>query len=183
MDADFPVLKTERLVLRESKLSDAEEYHALLSMPELSEFSNIPEFPTEKRSQRFVSWMSKLYYRGSGCAWIISKKNSKDILGAIRINEIHKKPSFGEVGYELNPKHWNQGLMSEAVSSVTEFGHNEFKLNRMEAWVIPGNAASESVLKKNGYEFEGTLRQRLYLRGKFSDINMYSHLTKNSEKA
>lgn len=177
MDLKFPTLKTKQLTLREPTMNDTQEYHELLSMPEMSAYSNIPASPTVKRSESFVSWMSRLYHRGSGCAWIITKKNSREILGGIRINEIHKKPSFGEIGYELSPGYWNQGLMSEAVKAVTEFGHKEFKLNRLEAWVIPGNIASESVLKRNGYEFEGTLRQRLYLRGALSDINMFSHLS------
>lgn len=176
MDKEFPELATERLTLREPSISDAPRFHEILSLPEVSKFSNIPDSPTLKRSEGFVGWMTKLFAKGNGCGWLIAEKGSSKIIGAIRINAMHKKPSFGQIGYELDPSYWNQGLMSEAVRAVTDFGHTGFGLNRMEAWVIPGNIGSELVLKKNGYQFEGTLRQRLNLRGELTDINMYSHL-------
>lgn len=177
---EFPIIETARLMLRQPVISDSEEYHQLLSLDAVTRFTNIPQSPARKRSERYVSWMSKLLSRGNGCAWIIERRTSNEMIGAIRINEIHRKASYGEVGYELDPEFWNQGLMTEALTAITQIGHREFKLNRMEAWVIPGNIASETVLTKNGYVYEGTLRQRLYLRGEFSDTRMYSHLIQDA---
>jgi len=176
MEPHFPQIKTKRLILRSPRLSDAGQYHELLSIAEVTKLTDIPHSPTHKRSERFVSWMSKLFSRGKGCAWIITRRESNELIGAIRINEINKRMGYGEIGYELNPQHWNRGLMSEAVSVITECGHKEFNLNRIEAWVVAGNSRSEKVLAKNGYEYEGTLRQRLCLRGKFCDLKMFSHL-------
>lgn len=176
MDSKFPEVKTERLILREASLSDAQKYHELLSIEELSKYSNIPQCPTIKRSERFIDWMSKLYTRKKGCAWIITHQNSEEVIGAIRINAMHKKASYGEIGYELHPDYWNRGLMTEAVSCITHYGHTMFHLNRMEAWVIPGNVGSEAVLMKAGYTYEGTLRQRLNMRGQLCDTKIYSHL-------
>ena len=176
MESDFPELKTKRLLLRQPVPSDAAGYHELLCMDEVTQLTNIPASPTEKRSQRFVGWMEKLSIRGTGCGWVICTRRNNQLIGGIRINEIHRKAGFAEIGYELHPAHWGRGLMTEAVAAVTTYGHESLKLNRMEAWVIPGNIGSEAVLKKNGYQYEGTLRQRLLLRGEHKDVKMYGRL-------
>ncbi|MBZ5763517.1 MULTISPECIES: GNAT family protein [Rhizobium] len=53
-----------------------------------------------------------------------------------------------------------RGLMTEAVEAVTRCGFTDFSLNRIEAWTLPGNVASDRVLEKAGFCYEGTLRQK-----------------------
>lgn len=174
MDSDFNALKTRRLLLRAAEISDAKAYQAILAQHEVTEFSNIPCDPTLKRCERLMIWMKNLAAKKNGYAWIITKKTSPELIGAIRINSINKTNSYGELGFELSPQFWNMGLMTEAVAAVTDFCHKTVKLNRVEAWVIVGNTASESVLLKNGYLYEGTLKQRIKLREHFHDIKMFS---------
>ncbi|WP_244615443.1 GNAT family N-acetyltransferase [Rhizobium rhododendri] len=50
--------------------------------------------------------------------------------------------------------------MTEAVEAVTRCGFTDFSLNRIEAWTLPGNVASDRVLEKAGFCYEGTLRQK-----------------------
>jgi hypothetical protein len=64
------------------------------------------------------------------------------------------------IGYELHPELLGQGLMTEAVRAVVACGHETFRLNRIDAWTMPGNAASDRVLEKSGFQYEGTLRKR-----------------------
>jgi ribosomal-protein-alanine N-acetyltransferase len=149
--ADFPVLTTERLELRPVQSSDGNFYHQLLSVAEVTRFSDLPDTATRTQADRFVDWMSKLFSSGSGCAWLIQKRSTGTPLGAIRINRIHKQWRWGEIGYESNPEFWGRGLMTEAVRAVVACGHGHFKLNRMEAWTLPGNDASDRVLVKAGF--------------------------------
>jgi len=145
-------------------------------MPELGQYTNLPRNPTKKRSERLVSWMSKLYVRQSGCAWLIQKRRARSVIGAIRINEIDKKNRCGSIGYELHSDYWNDGLMTEAVEAVTKFAFEHFDLNRVEAWTWPGNEASNRVLLKNGFTHEGTLRQRMFFDGEYHDNNIFGKL-------
>ena len=48
--------------------------------------------------------------------------------------------------------------------------------NRLEAWTLPGNGASDRVLEKAGFRYEGTLRQKSWLKGAFHDFRMFSRL-------
>lgn len=174
----FPELFTKRLKLRAPVLKDADAYHEILSINEVTQHTDIPDSPTKKRSERFVSWMTKLFDRNNGCAWIIEHTGSGKTIGAIRINEIQKKAKCGVIGYELLPEYWNQGIMTEALIAVVECGHLKFGLNRLEAWTSPGNPASDRVLEKSGFEYEGTLRQKSWFKGSFQDLRMFSRLRK-----
>ena len=171
----FPVLPTKRLLLRAPTLKDAGAYHALLSIREVTRFSNIPDAPSKAQSERLVMWMSKLYASGKGCAWIIEDR-AANLVGAIRYNHFEKKSKCGEIGYESHPDFWGKGLMTEAVGVIVSCGHQSFGLNRIEAWTLPGNAASDRVLEKSGFRFEGTLRQKAWFKGGYHDFRMFGRL-------
>jgi RimJ/RimL family protein N-acetyltransferase len=87
----FPVLATERLELRAVQSSDASFYHQLLSVAEVTRFSDLPDMGTRAQADRFVDWMSKLFSSDIGCAWMIQKRSTGTPLGAIRINRIDKR--------------------------------------------------------------------------------------------
>jgi ribosomal-protein-alanine N-acetyltransferase len=106
--------------------------------------------------------MSKVHGSGKGCAWIIEISGSKALAGAIRFNSFEKKWRCGEIGYELHPYYWGKGLMTEAVRAVVACGHETFGLNRIDAWTLPGNGASDRVLEKSGFRHaEGLVQGRV----------------------
>jgi ribosomal-protein-alanine N-acetyltransferase len=172
----FPSLTTQRLTLRRATPKDASAFGALLSMPGVTRFSNWPDKPTKAQSERYARWMSKVHASGKGCAWIIEERKSKALIGAIRFNRFDKKWNVGEIGYELHPEFWGKGLMSEAVAAVVACGHETFGLNRIEAWTVPGNPASDRVLEKTGFRHEGTLRQKAWFKGAYHDFRMFGRL-------
>ena len=61
--------------------------------------------------------------------------------------------------------------MTEALGVVVPCGHRECRLNRIEAWTLPGNIASERVLEKTGFQYEGTLRQRAWFKEAFHALS------------
>jgi len=174
--SEFPLLATKRLRLRAPQVEDAGSLGALLSIPEVTRFTNWPDAPGKLQVERFGRWMSKLFVSGKGCAWIIEEAASKTVIGAIRFNRFDKKWKFGVIGYELHPAFWRHGLMTEALRVVVPCGHQVFRLNRIEAWTLPGNTASDRVLEKAGFQYEGTLRQRGWFKGTFHDFRMFGRL-------
>jgi [ribosomal protein S5]-alanine N-acetyltransferase len=69
--------------------------------------------------------------------------------------------------------------MTEAVRAVVACGHNHFRLNRMEAWTLPGNDASDRVLIKAGFVYEGTLRQKAWFKGAYHDFRMFGRIERD----
>jgi [ribosomal protein S5]-alanine N-acetyltransferase len=173
---EFPSLTTERLRLREPHMDDAEPFGRLLSIPEVTRFSNWPDAPKKSEVERYMRWMAKLHATRNGCAWFIDDSASKAVIGAIRFNHFDRRWKVGEVGYELHPDFWGRGLMTEALRAVVDHGHRGFGLNRIEAWTLPGNAASDRVLEKAGFQYEGTLREKGRFKGKFHDFRMFGRV-------
>lgn len=174
--SEFPSLLTERLSLRAPASSDSNAFHDLLQFPEVTRFSNWPDAPKQAQAERSMKWMCEALAKGKGCAWIIEDRISERSLGAIRFNTINKHGKWAELGYELHPSTWGKGLMTEAVKAVIKCGFDHFALNRIEAWTLPGNPASDRVLEKAGFSYEGTLRQKAWFKGAFHDFRMFSRL-------
>ena len=172
----FPLLSTKHLTLRAPTLADAAAFRAVLSIPDVTRFSNWPDAPTKAQVERSLRWMSKLHASGKGCAWIIEHRNSRTVAGAIRFNSFERKWKCGEIGYELHPDFWGKGLMTEAVQVAVSCGHQTFGLNRIEAWTLPGNPASDRVLEKSGFRYEGTLRQKAWFKGGYHDFRMFGRV-------
>jgi [ribosomal protein S5]-alanine N-acetyltransferase len=172
----FPVLSTKRLTLRAATPKDLAAFQQLLSIPEVTRFSNWPDAPARAQVERTLRWMSKVHGSGKGCAWIIEDRKSGTLAGAIRFNSFDKKWRSGQIGYELHPDFWGNGLMTEAVRAVVACGHQTFRLNRIDAWTLPGNGASDRVLEKAGFRHEGTLRQKAWFKGAFHDFRMFGRI-------
>jgi len=82
----------------------------------------------------------------------------------------------GEIGYESHPDFWGRGLMTEAVRAVVACAHGRFELNRIEAWTLPSNDASDRVLTKAGFVYEDTLKQKAWFKGAYQDFRMFGRV-------
>ena len=172
----FPTLSTKRLTLRAATAKDLPAFQALLSIPEVTRFSNWPDAAAGRQVERALRWMAKIHGSGKGCAWIIEDRKSGRLAGAIRFNSFEKKWRCGEIGYELHPEFWGKGLMTEAVRAVVGCGHETFRLNRIDAWTLPGNAASDRVLEKAGFRHEGTMRQKAWFKASYHDFRIFGRI-------
>jgi len=169
----FPLLLTDRLKLRSPDMGDCDDFHELVLIPEVARFSNWPDAPKIAQTRRSIKWMCEAHAKGKGCAWIMEDHISGRLLGAIRFNTIDMHWKWAELGFELHPSVWGNGLMTEAVRAVTRCGFDHFSLNRIEAWTLPGNTASDRVLEKAGFRYEGTLRQKAWFKNAFHDFRMF----------
>ena len=107
-----------------------------------------------------------------GIEWI---ENSK-LIGSIDFVKYDEKNFSAEIGYVLNKKYWNKGIMTEVLKEIVEFGFDEMNLVRIETRLDSMNVASERVMQKSGLKYEGTLRKKEFLKNKFIDVKYYSIL-------
>jgi ribosomal-protein-alanine N-acetyltransferase len=61
-----------------------------------------------------------------------------------------------EVGYVLRKNFWGQGLATEVVGALLQYGFQTLGLDRIVGVIMPGNKASARVLEKNQLRLEGT---------------------------
>jgi RimJ/RimL family protein N-acetyltransferase len=78
------------------------------------------------------------------------------------------------VGYWLGEQFWGRGIMTEALTAVSDFCFDNFPLRRISAEVFSNNPASSRVLEKAGFAFEGRLKYHVLKDGKLLDSLIYA---------
>ncbi|MDR3086016.1 MAG: GNAT family N-acetyltransferase, partial [Christensenellaceae bacterium] len=127
-------------------------------------------------SKGFIRGILHKYRVGDPASWAIALKEDGRVIGTIGFMWVNHENASAEVGYSIGVEHWNKGYMTEALQAVIDHGFGEMRLNRIEAQHDVENPASGRVMAKCGMRPEGTLRQRLYNKGKFIDVAIYSIL-------
>lgn len=112
--------------------------------------------------------------------WIAPAGRTDLVIGQVALSEIvwgAFRSAF--LGYKLDGAWQGRGCMTEAVSMIVGFAFGELELHRIEANVMPRNAASLRVLKKNGFYEEGLARAYLKINGVWED---HIHMVKRNLK-
>ena len=78
------------------------------------------------------------------------------------------------LGYWLSEDFWRRGIMTEAVSALTDFCFENFPLRRISAEVFATNPASARVLEKAGFVLEGRLNNNVIKDGELLDSLLYA---------
>ena len=174
----FPYLETNRLLLRKVVKSDANEIFALRSNPETMKYIPRPLVTTIEEALEHVAMIDAKIENNEGINWAITIKGNPKLLGIIGHYRIKPEHYRAEIGYMLHPDYHGQGIISEAINSVVEYGFDVMKLHSIEGIIDPENLASGKVLEKNGFVKEAHLRENEFYDGKFLDTVIYSKLNK-----
>lgn len=172
----FPILETERLLLREISKNDAEGIFACFSNESVTRYYGQETLEYIKQAEAFVDFFANSYKEKRGIRWGIERKGNQGIIGTIGFNGWSPKHKRAEIGYEIHPEHWRKGYTSEALLKVIQYGFDELGLTRIGAVVFTENAPSNNLLSKVGFQKEGILRDYMYQNGKANDTYVYSLL-------
>lgn len=170
----FPVLETERLILRKISIDDAKDVFLLRTNEEAMKYINKPKLTSIDDAKEIIKKMND----PDRIQWGITLKTSDIIIGTIGYHRIEKEHYRAEIGYMLHPQYWNTGLMSEAIAKVINYGFNEMKLHSMEAIINPGNTISRKILQKFNFSKEAYFKENFFFEGKFYDSEVYSLVKK-----
>lgn len=80
----------------------------------------------------------------------------------------------GEVGYWIGHEYRNRGIASKALEILLGVAFDAMHLQRVYAIVFTGNPASERVLIKNGFEYEGFLKKGRFKNGTGIDCKLFA---------
>jgi len=174
----FPELETERLILREYRLDEADKMalYRIFSDSRVTRYYNLKTFTEPTEAWRLLQKRHDRFWQGRGVRWAIVPKGQEELIGSCGFNSLNYKTKVGEVGYELARPYWQRGIMTEAVSAAISYGLANLPLQRIEAWIMPENRASANLLLKLGFQSEGILENKGYWNGRFHDLELFSLL-------
>ena len=150
----FPEIKTERLFLRKIEKLDSDVILFLRSDETVTKFIERPENRKTKNKTdaiKFIKEINEAFENQKSISWGITLINNIQIIGTICLWNFSENNKTAEVGYDLNPEFHRMGIMSEALNSIIDFGFNELKLDKIEAFTHKGNDNSKKLLEKKGF--------------------------------
>lgn len=176
MSSEFPKLSSKRLILRQPTLSDISDIVKHVNNPKISDATASLPYPyEEKNAVAWVDMASKGFKNKEAYIFGIEHREVGTLIGGIglHINAAHRQ---AELGYWLSEEYWNQGLMTEAIGRVIDFGFEELNVHKIHAIHFTKNPASGRAMIKNGMVQEGLRRDHVFKANEFRDIVEYGIL-------
>jgi ribosomal-protein-alanine N-acetyltransferase len=173
----YPRLETTRLVLRALRMEDADFIFKEWGDPLVTYYMR-DEDPLKTREQaeemlRPLQTPEKMpHFKW----WGIEIKDGGHLIGTCGYCRWDKQHHHAEIGYDLWPDYWGQGLMPEVLQALIGFGFEKMDLNRVEATTHTENQRSQRVLAKLGFQREGLLREYYCRDGVYNDQVQFSLL-------
>lgn len=172
----FPVLETDRLLLRGLSENDAEGIFSILSNENVTRYYGKEAFKNINEAKDFITYFQNKFKENRGFRWGIELKSTHELIGTIGLDAWVSQQRRAQIGYEIHPDYWNQGYALEAVLKIISFGFQSLQLIRVGAIVFPENKPSNRLLLKIGFQREGLLRKYIHQNGVSHDTYIYSIL-------
>ena len=148
---NFPEISTERLILRQLSLNDRRDIFKLRSNKEVNRLITRESPKNLNGADAFIQSCLDGFENQNRVFWAIQFKEDNQIIGSIVFDKINSENSYTEIGYELNPDYHQEGIMTEAMKPVLEFGKSTMNLKTIEAYTHQNNTASIALLEKYAF--------------------------------
>jgi RimJ/RimL family protein N-acetyltransferase len=166
--------RTERLLLRPVRASDAIALAARRSDPEVARYQTwIPPYPLD-RAKAMIAEVSAMDGPADGEWWMLTIADPTDtaVFGDLVV-KLSWEGRTAEIGYTLAREAWGHGYAVEATSALVEYLFDTIGVTRVEAMLHPDNPASAMVLERVGMLFEGHTRSSFWVGDDNSDDWLY----------
>lgn len=172
----FPVLTTQRLILREITFEDVEPVFAFRSNEEAMRYIGKPAATSADEARELIQRFVDGLRNNDALTWGITLSGDDKIIGTIGLWRMQKEHHRAEIGYMLHPAYWNRGIISEAIEAALDYAFRKLNFHSIEAQLTPENKGSVRVLEKAGFKKEAHLTENYFYNGEFSDTAIYSKL-------
>jgi ribosomal-protein-alanine N-acetyltransferase len=150
---DFPIIKTERLILQPICYKDASNLFKLLSQLEVCIYNNFTPLDDKQQAKNLIQQDLENSYNNMGIRFAIKSHEGK-FLGSCGVHQYDSRLKVATIGYELEPLFWRQGLMQEALTALFRYLFSQksnFPVKIVNAYVLTINTASLQLLAKLGF--------------------------------
>lgn len=173
-----PVLRGQRVELREPTLADFEQWSKLRRDSRAFLEPWEPRWADDELARS--GWRNRIrryreeFAAGTAVPYLLFETGHGRLVGGITLGNIRYGVSqSAHVGYWMGERYAGQGYMQDAVRTLVSHAFGVMRLHRIEAACIPGNTRSIHVLEKVGFTREGLLRSYLRINGIWQDHYIY----------
>lgn len=166
-----PFLSMAGFSLRPIRLSDADDWFAYLSIPQVVEHTswNI-DGPDDLRAliDSYLAPEPALPVR-----FALQEDLDGRLLGSFGFNPTSLEADSIELAYDLHPSLWGRGFASACAISLVGWASTTLGRSRVLATVLDTNSRSIGVLERTGFHREGKLSHHRPVRGELRDFWLY----------
>lgn len=153
----FHNLETPRLILRDIRMEDVQEYYERLwGDGDVCRYLLHNPHQDIGESYEQIQDILQQYEAGKFYRWGITEKGDDSLIGIIGLVRIDEETSQCSFAYLLACDYWNRGYGTEALREVIRFAFEELELKRIVADHMAENPASGAVMRKAGMTHIGT---------------------------
>ncbi len=150
------ILKTERLILRHWKLSDAESLYKYASDNDVGPIAGWPPHKNIEESKYVIENV----LNGKEC-YAICLKEDNIAIGSIELilnghTDMTERDDECELGYWIGKPFWGNGYMPEAARELIKHGFINLGMNTIWCGYYDGNLKSKRVQEKCGFIYYRT---------------------------
>lgn len=172
---EFAKIKTERLLLRQFIESDLENVFKGLSDPEIIKYYGV-SYQTLDDTKEQMKFFADLEKDETGIWWAICSLDNNSFYGAGGLNNLNKELKKAEIGFWLLKEYWGQGIMTEVMPIICNYGFDNLGLDRIEGFIETDNLNCKNAMKKLDFNLEGTMKDCEIKNGKFISLDIYAKL-------
>jgi ribosomal-protein-alanine N-acetyltransferase len=170
-------ISSERLTLRVFRYTDNDDMLTYwVSDPTIQSLYSEPTYTTTEEVKGLLDKYINSYEKTDYYRWAIVEKESNICIGQIAIFLVDSKNHFCEIEYALGSKFHRKGYATEAVKTILEFCFKQINFHKVQVCHKEGNLASQGVIRKCDFTYEGTLRDFFFMDGKYVNRLYYSML-------
>ncbi len=175
----FPELASERLFYKNFADASPQKIFEIRSNKLVNKYLDREPEHNLDQVLSHINRVQQSFSDKTGINWVLFEKKSSQLAGYIGLWRFIKEHNRAEIGYVLHPDFWGQGLMHEAINTITRFAFSELQFHSIEANVNPGNFQSIKLLEKCCFKKEAYFRENFYFKGNYLDSVIYSLLEKD----
>ena len=152
---DVIIGQTERILLREMKMSDLEAFYSFSNAgdePVLQAFLKETYAESEKNLKAYIENMYPMYDYG---IWVVESIDDGEVIGLCGLGQAEVKGEFcTDLGYYICPKWRKRRFAYESIEIVLDYVKNYLEFPCIYAIIKEENRISKGILRKFGFEYK-----------------------------
>lgn len=145
------VLETERLILRELNVNDAQNFYELNSNPNVIKYTGDEAFKNISEAADFLENYKDYEINGYG-RWAVINRQTNKFVGWCGL-KFSKEKNETDIGFRFFENEWNKGFATESAKACLDYGFENLNLDEITGNALKANKASIKVLEKIGLRY------------------------------
>ena len=150
---DVVIGLSERIILRELKMSDLEAVYAFEDAREESVLQGFIKESYEASAKHLQAYIENMYPMYDYGIWAVVSRECGELIGLCGLGQAEVKGEYcTDLGYYICPKWRKQGFACESIEIVLDYVKNYLEFLWIYAIIKEENRISKGILRKFGFE-------------------------------